>query len=158
MCTSSSGKGTLTGPKTLTVQTTFKGCEEPETNVSCQSGKKTGVIKTSNLEGTLVLASSSAVEPPVVAVSMPGLGAYKCGGTEYNLNSRVKLRQGIAEVTPTDEPVSVITVTYAEGEEPEIGRGRQVLQLVEGVGPCVHFGVTSGSGPEEPAWVVASIQ
>jgi hypothetical protein len=148
-CVSSSGKGKLTGPKTLTLQTRYKGCKEPESQAACQSGKKAGEIKTS-LEGTLAHASATAVEPPVVAVSMPGLGGYTCGTTKFVVNGRL-----LGAVTPTGEPVSEITITDAEGVEPEPGCGKQELQLVEGIGPCVHLGLTSGSGPDEPAWMVA---
>jgi hypothetical protein len=149
-CASSSGKGKLTGPKTLTLQTKYKGCEEPKTGVTCQSGKKAGEIKTSKLEGTLVLASSSAVEPPVVAVSMPGLGAYTCGGTTFDETGRA-----LGAVTPVDTPTVELDVQFSEGAEPEPGCGKQELQLIEGLGPCVHLGVRAGSGPEEPAWTAA---
>jgi hypothetical protein len=159
-CASSAGKGKLTGPKTFTLATTYVGCEEPGTQTTCQTTYKAkhginGQVKNRVRQGELVLAGSNEVEPPVVAVSMPGLEPFKCGGTEYNLDSPVKTRRGMGTLAPSGEPTSEITITYAEAAEPEPGCGNQELQLIEGVGPCVHLGLTVGSGPEEPAWLVA---
>jgi hypothetical protein len=159
-CASSKGKGKLTGPKTFTVGTTYEGCEEPETHTACATKYKakqgtSGSVKNRVREGELVLASSSAVEPPVVAVSMQGLEPFKCGSTEYKLNGPVNLRRGLGALVSTGGSVSEITITYAEGAEAEPGCGKQELQLVEGIGQCVHLGLTVGSGPEEPAWIVA---
>lgn len=150
-CASSAAKGKLTGPKTMTVQTTYKGCEDPETKVTCQSKKKAGEIKTSKVEGTLVLASSGAVEPPVVAVSMPAIGSYKCGTTSVSEKGLV-----LGALTPVETLTETLEVTYAEGEEePELGCGKQALQLIEGMGPCQHLTVQIGSGPQEPEWIAA---
>ena len=150
-CALTSGKGKLTGPKTMTVQTTYTGCEDPETEVTCQSKKKAGEIKTSKVEGTLVLANSSAAEPPVVAVSIPAIGTYKCGTTTFSQNGLV-----LGALTPAETPTETLEITYAEGEEePEPGCGKQQLQLIEGIGPCQHLTVQTGSGPQEPAWIAA---
>ena len=150
-CASSSSKGKLTGPKTMTVQTTYKGCEDPETKVTCQSKKKAGEIKASKVEGTLVLATSSAAEPPVIAVSMPAIGSYKCGTTSVSQTGLV-----LGALTPAETLTETLEVTYAEGEEePEPGCGKQELQLIEGMAPCQHLTVQIGSGPQEPAWIAA---
>jgi hypothetical protein len=159
-CASSTGKGKLTGPKTFTLATTYVGCEETETHTACATKYKAkhginGQVKNRVRQGELVLAGSSAVEPPVVAASMQGLEPFKCGITEYNLNSPVKSRRSLGALALTGEPTSEITITYAEGGEPEPGCGKQELQLVEDIGPCVHLGLTVGSEPEEPAWIVA---
>jgi hypothetical protein len=157
-CTSSTGKGKLTGPKTLTLQTKYKGCEEPETHAPCQSGKKPREIKTNMLAGTLMYASASEGGSPVVAVSMHAEGvetgsmtSYTCGSTKVALSGPV-----LGEVTLASEPTMDIKVTYAEGAEPEPGCGKQELQFVGGVGPCLHLVVHIGSASEEPGWIVAA--
>ena len=71
VCTESTGKGKLTGPKTFTSKTTYTGCQDMGTGVTCQSGKKAGVIKTATIEGSLVEASAGLGLPSVAAASSP---------------------------------------------------------------------------------------
>ena len=58
VCAESRGKGKLTGPKTFTSKATYTGCQDMGTGVTCQSGKKAGVIQTATMEGSLVEASA----------------------------------------------------------------------------------------------------
>jgi hypothetical protein len=148
-CATSSGKGSLTGPKTLTFKTTYTSCEDPVSKATCQSGKKAGAIKTGKMEGTLVYASANPGEPLVVAVSGPVIGSYRCGTTKFT-------SKGVAlgALTPTLESTSTLDVAYGELAEREPGCGRQELQLIQGLAPCVHLEVQGGLGPEESAWVV----
>jgi hypothetical protein len=136
-CASSSGKGKLTGPKSLTVKTTFSGCETPA-STKCQSGKVPGEIKSSKLEGTLVYATKGSSLIPAIDLSPSSASAsmlrYKCGATKVTISGHV-----LGEITPLDESTTEMTLTFAEGEEPEPGCGTQEIQLIEGIGPCRHL-------------------
>jgi hypothetical protein len=148
-CAGSSGKGKLTGPKTLTVTTRYTACKDPRSKATCQSGKKAGEIKTGKMEGTLVYASATPGEPSVVAVSTPAISSYTCGATKFAVKGFV-----LGALTPTGEPTNQLEVTYAEGAGSEPGCGKQKLQFVQSLAPCVHLVLQGGSGPEEPAWMV----
>jgi hypothetical protein len=150
VCAASSGKGKLTGPKTLTVKATYTGCEQPVSKATCQSGRKAGVIKTTSMEGTLVEASVGPGEPLVAAVSSPVLSGYTCGTTKFVITG-----SALGAITPTGETTNELSVTYAEGEESGPGCGKQELQLVQGLAPCTHLELQGGVGPEEPAWMVS---
>jgi len=154
VCTASSGKGKLTGPKTFTVKTTYTGCQDMDAGVTCQSAKKAGVIKTPMAEGTLVSAGAGFGGPTTAAMSTPGLGSYTCGTA-----SLVMTGSALGAVTPTNESTEVLNVTFAEGLEPEAGCGTQELQLIDDLGPCVHLTVhNSGAGTEEPVAVAAVVE
>lgn len=151
VCTESTAKGKLTGPKTFTVKTVYTGCEDMVAGVTCQSAKKPGVIKTAMLEGTLVSAGAGFGGPTTAALSTPGLGSYTCGASKL-----VMTGSALGAVTPTNEPTEELDATYAEGIEPEPGCGSQELQLIDDLGPCVHLTVqNSGAGTEEPVAIVA---
>jgi hypothetical protein len=51
-CSASKGKGSITGPKTATLQVTFTGCETK--GVPCESGATPGTIETLGLETSLI--------------------------------------------------------------------------------------------------------
>jgi hypothetical protein len=151
VCTASTGKGKLTGPKTFTVKTVFTGCHDTHAGVTCQSGKKAGVIKTAMLEGTLVSAGAAFAGPTVPALSTPGFGSYTCASAKLVMTGSV-----LGAATPTNESTEELRDTYGEGPEPEPGCGNQELQLINGFGPCVHLAVqNSGAGTEEPVTMVA---
>lgn len=139
-CASSSGKGKLTGPKTLTVTTTYTGCETAE-STKCQSGKTAGEIKSKKLEGVLVYALKGTVTIPAIEMG-PAKGTallkYKCGSAKVVISGQV-----LGEITPLDESTLELTTTFAEGEEPEPGCGRQEIQLIEGSGSCHHLELDS---------------
>jgi hypothetical protein len=62
----------------------------------------------------------------------------------------------LGAATPTNESTEELRDTYGEGPEPEPGCGNQELQLINGLGPCVHLAVqNSGAGTEEPVTMVA---
>jgi hypothetical protein len=148
LCAASSGKGKLTGPKTLTVKTVYTSCQELPSKATCQSGKKAGEIKPGKAEGTLVYASANPGEPLTVALSTPTMISYTCGSTKFTLKGLV-----LGAVTPTEVPTSELEVTYGELAETEPGCGKQELKLIQGLAPCVHLVVQAGAGPEEPAWM-----
>ncbi len=152
VCTESTGKGKLTGPKTFTSKTTYTGCQDTGTGVTCQSGKKAGVIKTATMEGSLVEASAGMGLPSVAAAfSPPAISSYTCGMSKYTVTGLA-----LGAIAPRDAPTSEFEVTYSDGAEPEPGCGTQELQLIDGMGPCVHLSVQVDSGPAEPAAMVAS--
>lgn len=154
VCAESTGKGKLTGPKTFTVKTTYTGCQDMGLGVTCQSGKKqTGVIKTATMEGSLVEASAGLGLPSAAAASGAALTSYTCGSAKFAVTGLA-----LGAVTPRDTPTSELDVTYADGAEPEPGCGIQELQLVDGLGPCVHLSVQVDSGPVEPAAMVAVVK
>ena len=62
----------------------------------------------------------------------------------------------LGAIAPRDAPTSEFEVTYSDGAEPEPGCGIQELQLIDGMGPCVHLSVQVDSGPAEPAAIVAT--
>jgi hypothetical protein len=148
VCAESTGKGKLTGPKTFTVKTTFTGCQDNK--VTCQSGKKAGVIKNAMMEGSLVEASAGLGLASSAAASSAAITSYTCGATKFTVTGLA-----LGAVTPRGVATSELDVTYAEGAEPEPGCGSQELQLIDGLGPCVHLSVQAGSGPTEPAAMVA---
>jgi hypothetical protein len=150
VCAESTGKGQLTGPKTFTSKTTYTGCQDMGLGVTCQSGKKAGVIKTATMEGSLVEASAGLGLPSAAAASSPAITSYTCGTSKFAVTGLA-----LGTITPRDEPTSELDVTYAEGAEPEPGCGSQELQLIDGLGPCVHLSVQVDSGPTEPAAMVA---
>ena len=151
VCTESTGKGDLTGPKTFTSKTTYTGCQDMGVGVTCQSGKKAGVIKTPTIEGSLVEASAGLGLAPVAAASSPpAITSYTCGTSKYTVTGRV-----LGAVTPRGTATSELAATYAEGVEPEPGCGTQELQLIDGLGPCVHLSVQVDSGPAQPAAMAA---
>jgi len=141
VCAASSGKGKLTGPKMLTLKTTYTGCETAEAT-KCQSGKTPGEIK-SKLAGVLVYALEGSLLVPAIELG-PASGTsilkYKCGSKTIVVSGHV-----LGAIGPLDESTTELTETFAEGEEPEPGCGTQEIQLVEGVGPCQHLEVESGS-------------
>jgi hypothetical protein len=138
VCASSSGKGKLTGPKTLTVQTTYTGCETPGAT-KCQSGKRPGELKSGKLAGALVYASKGTLLVPAIEIG-PASGTsilkYTCGSKKVVVSGHV-----LGAIGPLEKSTTELTETFAEGEEPEPGCGRQEIQLVEGVGPCRHLEV-----------------
>jgi hypothetical protein len=150
VCTGSTGKGKLTGPKTFTSKTTYTGCQDMGTGVTCQSGKKAGVIKTATMEGSLVEASAGLGLPSAAAASSPVIPSYTCGTSKFTVTGLA-----LGAVTPRGAPTSELDVTYAEGAEPEAGCGTQELQLIDGLGPCVHLSVQVDSGPVQPAAMAA---
>jgi hypothetical protein len=151
VCTESTGKGKLTGPKTFTTKTTYTGCRDTGLGVPCQSSKKAGVIKTAMMEGSLVEASAGLGLPSAAADSSPAITSYTCGTSRFTVTGLA-----LGTVTPRDAPTSELDVSYGEGSEPELGCGSQELQLIDGLGPCVHLSVQAGSGPVEPAVMVAA--
>jgi hypothetical protein len=151
VCAESTGKGKLTGPKTFTLKTTYTGCQDTKLGVTCQSSKKAGVIKNATMEGSLVEASAGLGLSSAAAASSPAITSYTCGTTKF-----VVTGLALGTVTPRDVPTSELDVTYAEGAEPEPGCGSQELQLIDGLRPCVHLSVQAGSGPAEPAAIVAA--
>ena len=147
MCTESTGKGDLTGPKTFTSKTTYTGCQDTGVGVTCQSGKKAGVIKTATIEGSLVEASAGlGLSSVAAAPSPPAIASYTCGTSKYTVTGLV-----LGAITPRDTATSEFEVTFAEGAEPELGCRTQELQLIDGTGPCVHLSVQVDSGPAESA-------
>ncbi len=152
VCTGSTGKGKLTGPKTFTSKTTYTGCQDMGLGVTCQSSRKAGVIKTANIEGSLVEASAGMGLPSVAAASSPpAISSYTCGMSKYTVTGLA-----LGAIAPRDAPTSEFEVTYSDGAEPEPGCGTQELQLIDGMGPCVHLSVQVDSGPAEPAAMVAA--
>lgn len=141
-CASSSGKGKLTGPKTLAVKAIYEGCETPEAT-KCQSGKKPGEIKSAKLEGVLVHAMRGTSLVPAIEIGAssmsPSLFKYACGSTKVVIKGRV-----LAAITPIEVATTEMTEVFAEGTEPEPGCGKQEIQLVEGVGPCRHLEMEVG--------------
>jgi hypothetical protein len=152
LCTESTGKGKLTGPKTFTDKTTYTGCQDMLLGVTCQSGKKAGVIKTAMMEGSLVEASAGLGLSPVAAASSAAITSYTCGTSRFTVTGLA-----LGTVTPVNTPTGELDVTYAEGLEPEPGCGIQELQLIDGLAPCVHLSVQAGAGPAEPAAMVAAM-
>jgi hypothetical protein len=150
VCAESTGKGKLTGPKTFTFKTTYTGCQDTNLGVTCQSSKKAGVIKNAMMEGSLVEASAGLGLPSAAAASSPAITSYTCGTSKFTVTGLA-----LGTVTPRNVPTSELDVTYAEGAEPEPGCGSQELQLIDGLGPCLHLSVQAGSGPAEPAAMVA---
>jgi hypothetical protein len=155
-CAASSGKGKLTGPKSLTVQIKYTGCEEPKSKAACQSGKKPGEIKIAKLEGTLVSATKGGTGTlvPAIAYAPPSGGegvvfSAHCQSTELTVSGTL-----LGEVTPLETSTTELTDTFAEGPEPEPACGKQEIQLVEGVGPCRHWRVVRGIS--SPTWVAAA--
>jgi hypothetical protein len=154
VCAESTGKGKLTGPKTFTVKTTYTGCEDMDLGVTCQSSKKkAGVIKTAMMEGSLVEASAGLGLPSAAAASSPAITSYTCGTSKVAVTGLA-----LGSVTPRNEPTGEFDVAYAEGAEPEPGCGTQELQLIDGLGPCVHLSVQVAMGPAEPAAMVAVVK
>jgi hypothetical protein len=152
VCAESTGKGKLTGPKTFTSKTTYTGCQDMGTGLTCQSGKKAGVIKTATMEGSLVEASAGMGLPSVAAASSPpAISSYTCGMSKYTVTGLA-----LGAIAPRDAPTSEFEVTYSDGAEPEPGCGTQELQLIDGMGPCVHLSVQVDSGPAQPAAMVAA--
>ena len=154
VCAESTGKGKLTAPKTFTAKTTYTGCQDMGLGVTCQSGKKpSGVIKTAMMEGSLVEASAGLGLPSAAAASSAPLTSYTCGTSKFAVTGLA-----LGAVTPRGASTSELDVTYADGTEPEPGCGIQELQLVDGLGPCVHLSVQVGGGPAEPAAMVAVVK
>jgi hypothetical protein len=153
LCTESTGKGKLTGPKTFTGKTTFTGCQDMGLGVTCQSGKKAGVIKTAMMEGSLAEASAGLGLPSAAAASSPAITSYTCGTSKFTVTGLA-----LGAVTPVNTPTSELDVTYAEGTEPEPGCGTQELQLIDGLGPCIHLSVQLAGGPAQPAAMVAVVK
>jgi hypothetical protein len=153
VCAGSTGKGKLTGPKTFTGKTTYTGCQDMGLRVTCQSSKKAGVIKTAMMAGSLVEASAGFGLPSAAAASSPAITSYTCGTVTFTVTGLA-----LGAVTPVNTPTSELDVSYAEGAEPEPGCGSQELQLIDGMGPCVHLSVQAGSGPVEPATMVAAVK
>ena len=114
--------------------------------VTCQSSRKAGVIKTANIEGSLVEASAGLGLPSAAAASSPAIPSYTCGTSKFTVTGLA-----LGAVTPRGAPTSELDVTYAEGAEPEPGCGTQELQLIDDLGPCVHLSVQVDSGPVQPA-------
>jgi hypothetical protein len=137
VCSSSSGKGKLTGPKTMTVKTTYTGCETAAAT-KCQSGRTPGEIKSAKLTGALVYALKGTLIVPAIELG-PASGTsilkYTCAGKQKIVVSGHVL----GAVGPLEESTSELTETFAEGEEPEPGCGKQEIQLIEGLGSCQHL-------------------
>jgi hypothetical protein len=136
VCASSSGKGKLTGPKTLTVKTTYTGCETAA-GTTCQSGKAPGEIKSAKIAGALVHALKGTLFVPAIelgATSGTSLLKYTCGAKKVVVSGHV-----LGAIGPLEVPTTELTETFAEGEEPEPECGRQEIQLIEGVPGCQHL-------------------
>jgi hypothetical protein len=151
VCASSSGKGKLTGPKTLTVKMTYAGCETAD-GTSCQAGKKLpGKSKPGQItiQGRLVDALKGSVLAPAIELG-PASGTsileYTCGSKQVVVSGHV-----LGAIGPLEEPTRGLTETFAEGAEPEPGCGTQEIQLVEGIGPCRHLELETGSADKKPA-------
>jgi hypothetical protein len=152
VCAGSTGKGKLTGPRTFTAKTTYTGCHAANLGVTCQSSKKAGVIKTAMMGGSLVEASAGLGLASAAASGL-AITSYTCGTTKFTVTGLA-----LGTVTPRGVATNELDVTYSEGAEPEPGCGSQELQLIDGLGPCVHLSVQAGSGPAEPATMVATLK
>ena len=137
VCASSTGKGKLTGPKSLSEKIVYSGCENGAA-VKCQSGKTPGEIKSGKLVGTLVYAlKGSALVPAVEIAPASGTTVFK-----YSCGTKAKAvvsGQILGAVGPVESSSTELTETFAEGEEPAPGCGTQEIQLIEGIGACHHL-------------------
>lgn len=150
VCASSSGKGKLTGPKTLTVKMTYAGCESAD-GTSCQVHKKLpGKSKPGQItvQGRLVDALKGSLLVPAIELG-PASGSsilqYTCGSKTVTVSGHV-----LGAIGPLEEPTRDLTETFAEGTEPEPGCGTQEIQLVEGIGPCRHLELETELADKKP--------
>jgi hypothetical protein len=111
VCTSSTGKGNITGPTGISVSVTFKGCESPAGTKCTSTGALEGEVVTNGFEGKLGNLKSEAT--PGVAL-FPATGhtndaEFACGATTVKMFGGV-----VGPITPVGTVVTKLKLTYKE--------------------------------------------
>jgi hypothetical protein len=113
-CASSTGEGSITGPKTLTARLTLEGCKQGV--VSCQSGGVQGRVVTEELKSALVYISKAT---KVVGIDLnqyegklppplPVFATLVCGNSKEGINDAA-----IAPITPINTKGKAFTLKLA---------------------------------------------
>ena len=154
VCAESTGKGKLTGPKTFHLQDHLHGLPGRGSGGHLPDRQEENRRDQDRHDGRVPRRSEHGLGLPSSAAASSGaLTSYTCGTSKFTVTGLT-----LGAVTPRGASTSELDVTYADGSEPEPGCGIQELQLVDGLGPCVHLSVQVDSGPAQPAAMVAVVK
>jgi len=113
-CVADTGKGEITGPKSVSIKIVFTGCTTSAiAGVKCQTpGSAPGEISTFGLIGELGYIELEPLKEVGLALSDPAAGIV----TEFTCGPTVEILTGsvIAKVTPLNKPSKTITLKFVQ--------------------------------------------